>query len=78
MDLILARAQIGLATFYALAVVGLAFLIVLRPLEFSESTMQLLQLILAQLVAVLIMSANYFFQRQRPQTEIDHRPEPDQ
>lgn len=76
MDLLLARAQIGLAVFYALAVVSLAFVILFRPMELGESTMQLLQLILAQLVAVLIMSANYFFQRQRPQTSTDAPPVP--
>lgn len=71
---LLAFAQIGLAAFIFVLFAAVLFALLFMTASLPDGVLDLLKLLLAQLVAVLIMQANYFFQRQRPRTITDRRP----
>lgn len=60
-----ARAQIGLAFFYAIAFVVVLCLIILRPPQVDEFGKAILQTLLGGLLVLCTQQSGYFFARQR-------------
>ena len=65
-DSTIARAQIGLALFYAILFGGVLALIILRPPTVDEFGQALLQTLLGGLLVLCTQQSGYFFARQRP------------
>jgi len=63
-----ARAQIGLAFFYAIAFVVVLCLLILRPPQVDEFGKAVLQTLLGGLLVLCTQQSGYFFARQRPDT----------
>lgn len=65
----IARAQIGLAWFYAGMFGGVLALIILRPPTADAFVQAMLQTLLGGLMVLCTQQNSYFFARQRPDTQ---------
>lgn len=65
-EISVARAQIGLAFFYAIAFVIVLCLLILRPPQVDEFGKAVLQTLLGGLLVLCTQQSGYFFARQRP------------
>lgn len=72
-ELLLARAQIGLAGFYAVAFVGLVVIIIFVPL--SDGSLDIAKDMFQALIVLITTQSTYFFARQRTTTPPPH-PDP--
>ncbi len=64
-DATVARAQIGLAFFYAIAFVCVLVLLILQPPQVDEFGKAVLQTLLGGLLVLCTQQSGYFFARQR-------------
>lgn len=71
MERLLAYAQIGLALFWGIVFASMLFILVFFGDSIPEGVAELLHLLLAQLVAIALLTVQYFFSRQRPPTPTD-------
>ena len=67
-DLLLARAQIGLAYLFAVGFIGILAMLVFQPINLTPTATTILTGLLSVFGTILTLQMNYFFARQRPPT----------
>ena len=65
-DRLLARAQVGLATFCALGIFGLVFVLLLHHTDLNSTIVTIITSIISVLATVFTLQQNFFFARIRP------------
>ena len=65
-DLMLARAQVGLAMFCAMGIFGLVFTLLLLPVPLDTVRVTIITSLLSVLATVFTLQMNFFYARTRP------------
>jgi hypothetical protein len=68
MDLFMAKAQVAMAMIFMFGIFGLVFMLILWHDTMTAVAQTIITSIIAALVTVLTLQQNFFFARQRPQS----------
>lgn len=77
LDLLLARAQVWLATLFSMGFIGVIFTLIFYHQNFTPDGRAMLTGLAGVLGTIVTQQSGYFFARHRPQTPIDGKDDDD-